>query len=158
MKLLTIILTVLSFQVFSADLGIEIYKGISNKTLFTAPVNVNYWLNSAESFLEREHDFNENVSYVGEVWDEVETFCDMTPEQSEEAYESSEMYVETKWSKIVDGKGATKAYFLTLFARLSGDFGVCDFPRGTYVIGKDKVEINSDLLWKKHRVDFSDFL
>ncbi len=158
MKLLTIVLSILSLQIFAADLGIEIYKGISNKTLFTSPVKVNFWLNSAESLLEREHDFHENVSYVGEEWDRVETFCDFSTEQSEEAYESSEIYVETKWSKIVDKELKTKAYFLTLFARVSGKFGVCDFPRSTYVIGKDKKEVNSDLLWKKYRVDFSDFL
>jgi hypothetical protein len=158
MKLLSLFLTILSFQAFAVDKGIELYKGITNKTLFTAPVKANFWLDSAESVLEREHDFHENVSYVGEVWDEVEVLCDLTQEQSEEAYESSEVYVETKWSKIVDVDGKTKAYFLTLFARLSGDFGICDFPRGTYVIGNDKIEINSDSLWKKYRIDFSDFL
>jgi hypothetical protein len=158
MKLLSLALILLSLQSFAGDIGIEIYKGITNKTLFTAPVKVNFWLDSAESVLEREHDFHENVSYVGEVWDEVEVLCDLSQEQSEEAFESSEVSVETKWSKIVDLQGKSKAYFMTLFARLSGDFGVCDFPRGTYVIGKDKIEISSDSLWKKYRIDFSDFL
>lgn len=158
MKIWAIALSILSLQLFAADKGIELYKGISNRTLFTAPVRVSPWLKSAESLLEREHDFYENVSYVGEVWDEVETFCDLSAEQSEDAYESSELLVETKWSKIVDINSKTKAYFLTLFARIDGGFGVCDFPRGTYVIGVDKKEIDSDLLWKKYQVDFSDFL
>ena len=149
-----IILTTTAF----ADQGVRFFKGYKYGHLNNAKVTNSAWLESAATLLEREHDFHENVSYVGEVWDEVANHCGFTEVESEQIYNDSEVYVETKWNKIINKKGKTKGYILYLFAHISSRSKECYFPRSVYVINTKGIEVNSDKLWTDFKIGFEDFL
>ncbi len=155
MKISIIIVFILSLTAFAGqDPATKIYNGYKYNTLKNAKVYGSEWLDEIEVVLERRHDFLENVSYIGEDWGNVTEFCNWSEEESEDYFNDSEVYTSTVWNKIVNKKGKTKGYILYLFASVND----CEYPRGTYIVGKDGKEVDTETLWVLEEIDLGSYL
>jgi hypothetical protein len=154
---LTLILSFLmliSSAIASPDPAKKIYNGYKYKTLKNAKVTASKWLDEIEVTLEARHDFLENVSYVGEERGDVAEFCEWSEQELEENFDYSEIFTATIWNKIINKKGESKGYILYLFAEISG----CEYPRGTYIVGKDGKEIDTETFWVLDQIDLGTYL
>lgn len=122
--------------------GLE--KGLRFKTLFPAKVVTSDWLDIIATELSVKYDFNENISYIGESWDEVTEYCEFSPDISQEIANDSTVSVVIDWNKVVNKYGETKAYILHLFANIESDYGHCLFPRGAYATNASGIDLKVD--------------
>lgn len=133
----------------------SVYRGYKYGTLKSAKVVGSAWLDEKIEKVSRTYDFHENVSYVGEDWDEVTSTCGWSDEEAEERFDYSEVYVKVDFNKIVNRRGQTKGYIIYLFAEIEGD---CDVERGVYVIDRAGNIVHDDGLWESTGLGFTDFL
>jgi hypothetical protein len=146
MKILTLLFVLLLGSNAYATSANSLEKGLKYNTLKMKKVKSSTWLEEKADALSSAHDFHENVSYVGEDWDDVAEYCEFDEETAELVYDNSQVEAAIDWNKVsTKKKNKTKAYALFLFAHIQSAYGDCLYPRGLYGIDKKGNEIEENL-------------
>lgn len=157
MKKILFIFLFISTSCYAID-AISLYQGIKSNALRSKKVEIENWLQHQAHVLATRHNFYENVSYIGEEWDNVEFFCGFTKKQSKDIYNNSEVFVAVDWNQIINKTRSTKSYSLYLFANIVWKKGRCLYPRGAYAILRSGTELKSNDLYKKYSLSLFDVL
>lgn len=93
------------------------------------------WLTRLEKELEQKYDFHEDMSYIFEAWDEVESHCSIT---DPDFADGANIDWHTVWNTVAS-RGQVLGYVLHLVAdidgiQVNGPYIRCQYIRSSYLI------------------------